>query len=100
MISPHRLKEISIAIFCYAALDIIEGVGLAMEKMWAEYLTLILTASFLPWELFEIIRHLTWLKVVLLAVNILVVIYLIFHVQMRFRAHAARVTEPKDVAGV
>ena len=65
LISPHRLREISIAIFLYAALDIIEGTGLALEKTWAEYLTLILTASFLPWELFEILRHITWLKVVL-----------------------------------
>jgi uncharacterized membrane protein (DUF2068 family) len=86
MISPHRLREISIAIFCYATLDIIEGLGLALEKTWAEYLTLILTASFLPWELFEIIRHVTWLKIVLLLLNTLVVVYLIFHVQGRMRA--------------
>jgi len=88
LISPHRLREISIAIFCYAALDIIEGAGLALEKTWAEYLTLILTASFLPWELFEIIRHVTWLKIVLVAVNSLVVVYLVFHVQGRMRARA------------
>jgi uncharacterized membrane protein (DUF2068 family) len=88
MINPHRLREISIAIFCYAALDIIEGTGLALEKTWAEYLTLILTASFLPWELFEILRHVTWLKIILLLVNVLVVIYLIFHVQGRMRARA------------
>jgi len=89
LISPHRLREISIAIFCYAGLDIIEGTGLALEKTWAEYLTLILTASFLPWELFEIIRHVTWLKVVLLLINVLVVAYLIFHVQGRMRNRTA-----------
>jgi uncharacterized membrane protein (DUF2068 family) len=94
MINPHRLREISIAIFCYAALDIIEGTGLALEKTWAEYLTLILTASFLPWELFEILRHVTWLKIVLLAVNVLVVIYLIFHVQGRMRARAETSSNP------
>jgi uncharacterized membrane protein (DUF2068 family) len=44
LINPHRLREISIFIFCYAALDIIEGTGLVLEKPWAEYLTLILTA--------------------------------------------------------
>ena len=90
LINPHRLREISFAIFIYAALDIIEGTGLALEKAWAEYLTLVLTASFLPWELFEIIRHVTWLKIVLLLVNVLVVVYLVFHVQGRIRARAGQ----------
>jgi len=90
LINPHRLREISAAIFLYAALDIIEGTGLALEKTWAEYLTLILTASFLPWEIFEIIRHVTWIKVVLLLVNVLVVIYLVFHVQGRIRARSSQ----------
>ena len=97
MISPHRLREISIGIFLYAALDIIEGTGLALEKTWAEYLTLILTASFLPWELFEIIRHITWLKVVLLSLNTAVVVYLVFHVQGRIRARAGQNSRPTSV---
>jgi uncharacterized membrane protein (DUF2068 family) len=59
LLNPHRLKEISFAIFLYAALDIIEGTGLVLEKVWAEYFTLILTGSFLPWEFYEIIRHVT-----------------------------------------
>ena len=91
LISPHRLKEISLAIFLYAGLDVIEGTGLVLEKVWAEYFTLILTASFLPWELFEIIRHITWLKVVLLTLNLLVLVYLVVHVQSRLRARAARI---------
>jgi len=97
MVNPHRLRELSVAIFCYAGLDIIEGTGLALEKTWAEYLTLILTASFLPWELFEIIRHVTWWKVVLLLLNTVVVIYLIFHVQGRMRARAERLSRPAGV---
>jgi uncharacterized membrane protein (DUF2068 family) len=85
LIDAHRLKQISMAIFCYAGLDFTEGIGLVLEKTWAEYLTLILTASFLPWEFFEIIRHPTWVKVVLTLVNILVVAYLIFFVQRNLR---------------
>ena len=97
MVNPHRLRELSVAIFCYAGLDIIEGTGLALEKTWAEYLTLILTACFLPWEIFEIIRHITWLKVVLLLLNVAVVIYLIFHVQGRIRARAGQNPRPAGV---
>jgi uncharacterized membrane protein (DUF2068 family) len=97
LINPHRLRQISIAIFCYAALDLIEGTGLALEKTWAEYLTLILTASFLPWEIFEIIRHITWWKVVLLLLNALVLVYLVFDVQGRIRLRAE--AEANSAAG-
>jgi uncharacterized membrane protein (DUF2068 family) len=97
LISPHRLREISFFIFCYAAMDIIEGTGLVLEKPWAEYLTLIVTACFLPWEVFEILRHVTWVKVVILVLNIAVVIYLVFHVQGRIRARAGHRSTPSGV---
>ena len=85
LIDPHRLKQISLAIFAGAALHLIEGIGLVLRKAWAEYVTLILTASFLPWELVEIIRHTTWLRIVLMLLNIAVVAYLVFYVQMSAR---------------
>ncbi len=86
LLSPHRLKEISFAIFLYAALDIIEGIGLVLEKVWAEYFTLLLTGSFLPWEFYEIVRHVTVLKVVLTILNLLVFIYLLVVVNEKVRA--------------
>jgi uncharacterized membrane protein (DUF2068 family) len=86
LLNPHRLKEISFAIFLYAALDIIEGTGLVLEKVWAEYFTLILTGSFLPWEIYEIIRHVTVLKVVLTILNLLVFIYLAIVLNEKVRA--------------
>jgi uncharacterized membrane protein (DUF2068 family) len=76
LLSPHRLKEISFGMFLYAALDIIEGTGLVLEKVWAEYFTLTLTGSFLPWEFYEIIRHITVFKVVLTVLNLAVFVYL------------------------
>src|ERR1700759_2878408 len=72
LIDPHRLKQISIAISAGSPLHIIEGVGLVLRKTWAEYVTLILTASFLPWEVIEIVRHATWIKVGLLVLNLAV----------------------------
>ena len=55
--------------FIYAVLDLTEGIGLYLEKTWAEYLTLIITASFLPWEILEIFRRVTVIRVGLLVVN-------------------------------
>ena len=57
LIDAHRLKQISVATFGYSALALTEGIGLLLEKVWAEYLTLILTMSFLPWELYELVRQ-------------------------------------------
>ena len=49
-----------------------------MEKVWAEYLTVGVTASFLPWEMYEIVRRLDWLRVGLLVVNLVVLAYLLW----------------------
>lgn len=83
LIDPHRLKQISAVVFAIAGLDLIEGLGLVLEKAWAEYVTLVLTASFLPWEFFEIMRHATWIRVVLLVINLAVVVYLLYYVRQR-----------------
>lgn len=83
LIDPHRLKQISAVIFSIAGLDMVEGMGLVLEQVWAEYVTLVLTASFLPLEFFEIFRHATWIRVVLLIINLAVVIYLLYYVKLR-----------------
>lgn len=90
LIDPHRLRQISAVIFSIAALDTIEGVGLMMEKAWAEFVTLILTASFLPWELFELARRVTAIKLGLTAINIAVLLYLVFYVKLRMRERQER----------
>ncbi len=82
-LTPHRLRWIGTAVFLDAGLDFIEGTGLILHKAWAEYFTLILTASFLPYELFEIIRHVTLVKIGLTILNLLVVIYLAYILKQR-----------------
>ena len=61
-----------------------------LEQAWAEYVTLVLTASFLPWEFFEILRRATWMRGSLLVINLAVVIYLIYYVQARMRERRMR----------
>ena len=84
-ITPHKMREISIGIFCYAAMDVLEGTGLVLGKAWAENLTLVVTASFLPWEFFEILRKPNWPKAVFTLLNIAVVFYLAGYLQRRLR---------------
>lgn len=78
LIDAHRLREISLATFGYSAVALTEGVGLLMEKVWAEYLTLILTISFLPWELYELARKPDWFRLGLLVTNLAVLAYLVW----------------------
>lgn len=96
LITPHQLKLISLALFLYAVVDVIEGAGLIMQKAWAEYLTLILTASFLPWEFFEVLRHATTLRVVLTLVNVAVVVYLGYIVRERVHERTERLAKPVE----
>ena len=78
LIDAQRLREIGFATFAYSALALTEGVGLLLQKVWAEYLTLILTISFLPWELYELARRPSWGRLALLVINLLVLWYLVW----------------------
>jgi uncharacterized membrane protein (DUF2068 family) len=83
LIDDRLLMRIGEVGFVYAGLDLLEGIGLYLEKTWAEYLTLLITASFLPWEMFEVFRRLTAIRVGLLVVNALVFFYLFKLVMVR-----------------
>ncbi len=80
-VSPKQLREASAGTFIYAGLLLTEGTGLWLRKRWAEYFTIITTAGLIPLELYEIHRHLTAVKIVVLVVNVAIVIYLIARVR-------------------
>lgn len=89
-ITPHRMRQISIAIFLYSAVDLLEGTGLVLGKAWAEYLTLILSVSLLPWEFLAILHKPGWPKIIFTLLNLLVVWYLVVYLQRRSREHFHR----------
>ena len=76
-VDDRMLREIGVGTFFYSALLLTEGVGLWLEKRWAEYLTVILTGSFLPLEVYELTRRINGTRVTILAINVLIVAYLI-----------------------
>jgi uncharacterized membrane protein (DUF2068 family) len=78
LIGAPRLREIGIATFAYSALALTEGIGLLLERTWAEYLTLILTVSFVPWELFELVAHPSAIRVAVFVINLAVLWYLVW----------------------
>ena len=87
-ITALRLKQIGVATFFYSGLRMIEGVGLVLEKVWAEYLTVGVTTAFLPWEVYEIARHPDWVRVCLLVANLIVLAYLVWWLGRNRRTEA------------
>jgi uncharacterized membrane protein (DUF2068 family) len=73
-----RLHLFAAIALIYAAVEGIEAVGLWYAKRWAEYLTLIVTASLLPVEVYELSEHATPFKILALIVNVAVVAYLLY----------------------
>jgi len=54
-----------------------EGTGLALRKRWAEYFTILVTASFLPLEIYELAHRVTAIKIVVMAINVAILAYLV-----------------------
>lgn len=73
----RRIEEYALAALAYSALFATEAVGLWREKIWAEYLTIVATTSFIPFEVLEIVRHRRPLAIVVLTINVAIVIFLI-----------------------
>jgi uncharacterized membrane protein (DUF2068 family) len=87
LVDDHRLEELSGLTFFYAALLLTEGIGLLRQKRWAEYLTVVATASFIPLEIYEIHRHVTLIRVLLFAANIAILAYLFFIIRKEKQTH-------------
>ena len=83
LVKQRDLKLIVTTTFVYSGLLLTEGIGLLMEKVWAEYMTIFITASFIPIEVYEMVRHTTVPGGYILAVNVLVVVYLAVRVCQR-----------------
>ena len=80
-VSPEQVRKLGLGSFLYAGLFLAEGTGLWLRKRWGEWLTVIITSSLVPVELYEIHRHFGYAKVVVLALNVAIVLYLIYHMR-------------------
>jgi uncharacterized membrane protein (DUF2068 family) len=80
-VSPEQVKKLGLVSFLYAGLFLAEGTGLWLQKRWGEWLTVIITSSLVPVEIYEIYRHFSPVKVGVLVVNVAIVLYLIYHIR-------------------
>jgi uncharacterized membrane protein (DUF2068 family) len=76
-LTPQKIRSLGVVSFIYAGLFLTEGIGLWMVKRWAEWFSVIITTSLIPFEVYEIYRHPSAIKCLVLVVNIAVVGYLL-----------------------
>lgn len=76
-VTSRRLHEIGIVAFVYAALFLAEGVGLWSLKRWGEWITVLISGSLLPFEIYELWHRLTLPRAAVLVLNIAIVCYLV-----------------------
>lgn len=60
----------------YAVIRLIEAWGLWNRQPWAEWFGLVSGGIYIPVEVYELVRGISWFKVAVLLINVAVVIYL------------------------
>jgi uncharacterized membrane protein (DUF2068 family) len=94
-LSPATIKLLAIGLACYAAIEVVEGVGLWIGRRWGEYFAMVATSVGLPLEIYDLVNKVSTIGFVLFAINLFLVLYLVitkrlFGVRGGKRAYDAR----------
>jgi uncharacterized membrane protein (DUF2068 family) len=75
---PSTLTLLVFVLAAYAALELVEGVGLWLLKRWGEYFAVVATSIFLPLEIHDLAaKGITFTRGLTFAINVAAVIYLL-----------------------
>jgi uncharacterized membrane protein (DUF2068 family) len=88
-------KALAAVSLLYAAVFFTEGVGLLLRRRWAEWLTVVVTGSFIPLEIYEVAVHFGAWKMLTLLINVAIVVYL---VRRRVAARSQHEADARQVA--
>jgi len=86
----HQLLIAGLGAMGYGVLELVEGVGLWLDQLWAEYLTAIATSLLVPLELYALVRAPSVWKALGLAINVAIVAYLVWLLRRRSRRASAQ----------
>ena len=84
-----RIGSILLVTAIYTAVLLTEGIGLWLRKTWAEWLTVIATASLIPFELWQLFfghHHKPLAVLGATTLNVIIVVYLVYQLRMGRRA--------------
>jgi uncharacterized membrane protein (DUF2068 family) len=74
---PETLALLVVALSAYAALELLEAIGLWLLTRWGEYLAVVATSVFLPLEIYDLTNGITMTRVVTFSINVAAVVYLL-----------------------
>lgn len=80
-LDAHTMMHIGVGSLLYASVFVVEGVGLMMREAWAEVMTVAVTISFIPIELYEMVAHRSLAKAVVIVINVAMATYLLFRLR-------------------
>ena len=91
-ITDSKLIFFSVLALLYSSMRFIEAYGLWTGRKWAEWFALFSAGSYLPVEFFELAKGVSWMKIGFVALNLVIVFYLIVVLfrNGRFSRRAAR----------
>ena len=75
-ITDRNLWVFFAGVVAYTAVRLTESIGLWLEKEWAEWFALISGGLYLPFEVYELIKHHSAVTAGVLIINILIVLYM------------------------
>jgi uncharacterized membrane protein (DUF2068 family) len=76
-LDEKTLRWLAIGLLVYAAVEIIEAVGLWLLQRWGEYFAVVATCFGLPVEIYELTEKITALRIGALAINVGLIVYII-----------------------
>ena len=74
-LDSSRLQLLALGASAYAMVHLVQAWGLWLGKRWAEWFTVVALGIYIPVELYELSKGFGWVKLGLLAVNLVVVAY-------------------------
>jgi uncharacterized membrane protein (DUF2068 family) len=76
-LSPTTIRLLAIGLSAYAAIEIVEGIGLWVARRWGEYFAMVATSVGLPFEIWDLVHKFSVITLILLAINLTLVLYLV-----------------------
>jgi uncharacterized membrane protein (DUF2068 family) len=77
-LNDSNVRLLALAALAYSTVRFVEAYGLWRVRAWAEWFAIVSGGVYLPFELYELIRHPTLVKIVVLLVNAAIVAYLVY----------------------
>ena len=91
-LTSSRLQLLALGAAAYASLHLVEAWGLWRGMRWAEWLGVVAGGLYIPFELYELTKSVTWPRLVVLVINLAIVAYLVsvlWRARRKARAAAA-----------